>query len=223
MWRFAISLFIFLLIIPSIYITYRVVKKYYFEQNVQAFISNEVENADHYVVSSKIRYGKDSTRLELMIMGNEIDSIGKMALVDSMKNYNLKSCSLVLLQGEEGKKAYKVQYDKLSSSLEFQKASASNLYKIADSLWAELNKIRISDTLEIRLAKEVHKVDSTLENFKVMRDLTFNPAKNKYDTTWIVKTLFRHERSKVHPDVIDSVLKKVLFPGTIRVEYEIRN
>lgn len=218
-WRMAISIFIFLLIIPSVYITYRVVTKYYFEKNVQEFIDKEVENADHYVVSSKIRYTDTKPRIELMLMGNEIDSAGKSNLVDKMKYYNLQNCNLMLLQGEEGKMVYKNQFEKLSSGLEFQKASASNLYKIADSLWTELNRIRVSDSVEIRLAKEVYKVDSTLENFKVQRDLTFNPLKNKYDTTWIVKTIFKNERSMVHPEVIDSVLKKVLYPGVIKVEY----
>lgn len=219
-WKIAISFFIFLLIAPSIYITYRVVTKYYFEQNVESFVAKEVEDADHYVVSSKIKYVNNNPRLELMIMGNEFDSSEKANLVSRMKDYELGNCDLVLLQGDEGRKAYSNQFEKISSSLEFQKASATNLYKIADSLWTEMNKIRISDSVEIRLAREIYNLDSTLNQFDLQRLFHFNPLKNGYDTVWHVRTNFKNVIPMIGTQTIDSILRKTLYPGEIKVDYE---
>ncbi|MBI1341339.1 MAG: DUF389 domain-containing protein [Terrimonas sp.] len=215
-----ISALIFLLIAPSIYITYNIVKKYFYEQNSKIFILREVQDKEHIVVSSNLIYKPGHSKLELVMMGNIIDSMEIDSLKHKMGQYGLKRCDLVLYQGSDGRAALKGQFEQLSTGIELQNASIKELYLKNDSLVTELKKIKIPDSLSVLLARDLMKIDSTLQHLSLDRSFSFNPLKNKFDTLWTVSASFHNIYPRADRVLIDSILKSRLHSESVHLVVE---
>jgi len=215
-----IYLLVFLLIAPSIYITYHIVKKYFYQQNAAIFIKREVEDQDHIVVSSKMDYKAGNSKLELVMMGHVIDSLGIDSLHTKMKEYGLRNCRLILYQGPDGRAAFKGEFEQLSSGIQQQNALIRQLFYKNDSLRDALAKMTLADSIRVQLAKEVMLMDSTLQHLSVQRDYSFNPYRNMNDTLWTVSAAFRNIYPVVDRVRIDSLLKAKLHAEYVQLIIE---
>lgn len=209
-----------LLIAPSIYLTYHIVKKYFYQQDSQTFIKNEVQDNNHIVVSSSLDYKPGNSTLELVMMGDIIDSAYKEELQSRMSKYGLYHCKLVLYQGPDSRAAMKGQFDELNSGVKLNNASIKNLYLMSDSLWRELHKIKLDDSVEVQLARDIRGLDSGLYHLSVQRNFSFNPARNAYDTLWEVSASFKDPIPKIRRTTLDSLLKAKLHADYVRFTLE---
>ena len=215
-----ISILIFLLIAPSIYITYHIVTKYFYQQRAALFVEREVQTHSRIVVSSNMQYKAGQSKLELVMMGNVIDSLGIDSLQKKMNAYGLANCKLILYQGPDARSALKGQFEQLSTGIELQNASIKELYLKNDSLLNELNRIKVNDSLETRIAKSIYSIDSTLERVSLKRQLSFNPHKNSYDTLWTVAAAFKGIYPVVTREKMDTLIRKELKGEFIHLEIE---
>lgn len=209
-----------LLIAPSIYLTYHIVKKYFYQQNSQAFIRTEVQDKNHIVVSSVLKYKPGHSQLELVMVGDIIDSARQVVLENKMPEYGLYHCELLLLQGPDSRRAIKGQFDELNAGVRLNNASIKNLYLMSDSLWKELDKIRWQDSINLQLARDVKMLDSNLIHLSARRYLSFNPSKNKNDTLWEVSASFRGVFPRMLKARLDSIFKARLRSDYIKLTLE---
>jgi hypothetical protein len=91
----------------------------------------------------------------------------------------------------------------------------NDLYIRNDSLQKEMSKVKLPDSLEIVLAKDAFKIDSTLRSLSVRRSFSFNPKKNSIDTAWTVATSFSVNNPLGNRTKLDSLFKKRLNSGTV--------
>lgn len=96
---------LFITMVPSIYITYNMIKANIFENNATRFIANEINYPHSFVVKRHIL--KDS--ISVTLIGKEIPADNIVVLHQKLEQYGLKDCKLHLIQGlgrneEEGKK-----------------------------------------------------------------------------------------------------------------------
>ncbi len=188
-----LSFLAILVIAPSIYLTYHIVKKYFYKQNAESFIKNEIQSPQHIVVTSKLDYQPGNSLLELVMMGDIIDSAQTELLKEKMKSYALYSCGLKLYQGPDSRAAAKGLFDELSTDMALQSLSIKDIYLRMDSLQRRLSETVLPDSLQVFVARNVKTLDSTLKNLSIERNLRFNPSKNANDTLWQVRASFTEE------------------------------
>ncbi len=215
--RWLIYIFVFLLIAPSIYLTYHIVKKYSYQQRLTEFIQKEVEDKSHFVVSSTLNYSPGNSSMELVMMGNIIDTAEQKALQAKLAEYDVTKCKLEWKQGIDSRQALKGEFDVLSTGLEIQKASVKDLYLMSDSLWNALNRLKVPDSLQTVLARRIYSLDSSLLSVSLNRYYAFNPSKNGRDTVWTINASFEKEHPQADRRLLDSVMQYTL--GTEKVHF----
>ncbi len=96
---------LFLTLVPSVYITYNMIKTNIFETNAFRFITNEINYPNTFIVSKHIQ--PDS--ISVTLIGKDLSEDYIILLHQKMEQYNLKDCKLNIIQGlgknqEEGKR-----------------------------------------------------------------------------------------------------------------------
>lgn len=94
--RRIITLIALLTIIPSIYLTFDIIKKTVYEQNVREFIQTELTFKNSQVLNYTSDYQARSLRI--MMVGEPIDTAGINFLTYRMPNYNLQDTKLEIVQ-----------------------------------------------------------------------------------------------------------------------------
>lgn len=90
---------IFLTIVPSIYITYNMIRTNIFETNVSRFISNEFSFSNTFVVNHRILKEGEEHVVKISLIGKEISEEAIIALKEKMNTYGLKDTKLLISQG----------------------------------------------------------------------------------------------------------------------------
>ncbi|MCB0776404.1 MAG: DUF389 domain-containing protein [Chitinophagaceae bacterium] len=190
--KWIIPVIIVLMIAPSIYLTYHIVKKYFYKQSAESFIDKEMNTSDYLVVTSQFEYKPGNSRLEVVTVGDAIDSTEFEALRVKMKKYGLDHCKLILHQGPDSRAAAKGMFEELNSDLKLSQGSINDMYLKMDSLQRQLAKIAVPDSLQADIARKIRTTDTTLIRVSVNHVLSFNPEKNGNDTLW--RVLFGFKR-----------------------------
>lgn len=87
-------------IIPSLYLTVMMVHQSIFEDNVHRFFKEEVVYKNTHLINSDIDY--KNRRVQLVLMGEEIDSAEIRNLKDKLPYYHLSDVNLTVVQGSAG-------------------------------------------------------------------------------------------------------------------------
>lgn len=202
-----ISGIVLLMIVPSTWLTYHIVKKYVYQRSAEQFIREQVQDNNHVVVSSKLDYKPGRSKLELVMMGEIIDSSRQAELAESMRRYDLDKCSLVIYQGTDSRAATEGMFNELSSGIRLQRTSIQDLYLRVDSLSRELSQVHVADTLQASLANAVSAIDSSLVHLTLQHHFSYNPSKKGIDTLWTVMAGFRDILPKADRSRLDSLFK----------------
>ncbi len=86
-------------IVPSIWLAYRIVKKAVFESSAQSFVRKEFTDVNTQVVSKNFVFDARKPKIELLLIGDVLDSVRIDTLNSHLAGYNLKGTTLVIRQG----------------------------------------------------------------------------------------------------------------------------
>lgn len=172
-----------LTLIPSIYLTYTMLRQSRFEIDASQFINGECQWPDTHVLSSDIIYKKGEREIGLTLIGRVLpqDSL-ELALSSQLRFYGLAGTHLKIIQGNQ----------QLNSSA-MENASIKDIYQISQT--TILEKQQKIDSLT-HVLKEYHKelsgaavvspelkvVFPWIENIAVTRSVVANPQTEKNDT-----------------------------------------
>jgi len=218
--RFIIPLIVALMITPSIYLTYHIVKKYFYTQNAEQFVAKEIQSGDHIVVTSKMNYKPGGSTLELVLVGTTFDSVQIEALKEKMPDYDLKKCQLILYQGPDGRAAASGMFDEIHTDVAVTQTSIKDIYHVIDSLQRDINKVVVVDTLQASVARELKKQDSTLNRLALRKLFSYNPVRNTNDTLWIAIASFKNGISTANKEQLENWLKVRLKTVNVKLEEE---
>lgn len=84
---------------PSIWLSYRIVQKAFFESAAASFVSNEFQFAATQVVSKNFVFDGGHPKIELLLVGQVLDSNEIRDLSARLHKYKLDSTKLVIRQG----------------------------------------------------------------------------------------------------------------------------
>lgn len=93
-----IGIIVVIAMVPSIYMTYRIVKRSIIERNVALFIDNEILSRDCQVIDRKVNWDTDPPQIVLSVVGQPISPEEIDAIKQKLVSYNLKNEALVIKQ-----------------------------------------------------------------------------------------------------------------------------
>jgi hypothetical protein len=157
----------------------------------ESFVMKEVEQRGNIVVNSQFDYRNSGSTLELILLGNIIDSSGQLSLQQTLKKeYGLPNCKLILHQGPDSRVAAQKVFKDLSSDMATQNQLIKNLYQRLDSVQQLMHRSHYLDTLRVTLAKEWKKEDSLMQQLSLNQQSFYDPASNKMDTSWTLEVIY---------------------------------
>ena len=218
--RIIIPFIIVLMVAPSIYLTYHIVKKYFYEQNAERFMSKEIIDGKHIIVTSKMDYNLGNSQLKVVVVGEPYDSLSIEGLKEKMKEYGLVSTKLSLYQGDDGRVAARDMFGALDQDMQSTRSSIKDIYLTMDSIRQKVNKVAVLDTLQATIAREIKKSDSTLNRFTLRRVFSFNPSKNANDTIWFGLASYSEALTLEKKHTIEEWLKKRLKSPNVKFDEE---
>ncbi|XDD42095.1 DUF389 domain-containing protein [Leptospira sp. WS60.C2] len=92
-----LSIFAIIVIIPSIFTAYQIVRSSYFKGKAEEFIRKEIITDSRRVLDKNIVYGSDP-KIEITILGNKIDPTQEEELKAKLKYYAIDGTKLILHQ-----------------------------------------------------------------------------------------------------------------------------
>lgn len=99
----SIWIMVILTILPSLYLTYRIVQRTIFEENAKRFLQNEFNFAQTQIVNRYFKFDHNKPVIEVLLIGQELTD----QMIDSISAkrplYNLKQTDLIVRQGLDAK------------------------------------------------------------------------------------------------------------------------
>lgn len=183
---------VLLTLIPSIYITFNIVKQYVFEQAAIKFINNEISDDKHqFVISRKLQYDRERSTIELTMLGKDVDSAYKQTLQSKLKQYGLGNTSLILFSADERRSQNNEgAFSNINKGLQLNTGSIQDIYARLDSMQKSLARAQGRDTTFRNITMEAKKQITSLSRFAATPSIVYNYKKNNYDTSWIVQVAF---------------------------------
>lgn len=173
---------LFVTMIPSVYITYNMVKANIFETNAARFITNEMNYPNTFIVSKSIL--PDS--ISVTMIGKELPEDYIVVLRQKMELYNLKNCSLNIIQGL-GKEREDGQKDELNNLVlqDFYKRNQEKAKEQANEILElrnRLNSYMVYDSLSNRIAPEIKILFPAIKNIALTKIIRTDVNENHNDT-----------------------------------------
>ncbi|PKA00130.1 hypothetical protein CH369_11350 [Leptospira levettii] len=129
-----LSVFAFIVIIPSVLTAYQIVRSSFFKGKAEEFIRREIITNGRRVLEKNIVYGNQS-KIEITLLGSKIDQSQEDELKNRLKYYSLEGTELVLLQDLSTTGLDKLKFEILSEIYQYQMDIGNvNTEKIAKEL-----------------------------------------------------------------------------------------
>ena len=184
---------IFLTMVPSVYITYNMVKTNIFETNASRFIKNEFNFPNTLVVDRYVKTENPERRIEVSLIGKEISEEVIVSLKEKMLHYGLHDVPLVIHQGF-GKEDIEMQND--VSNMLLQDYYMQNKQRIASQekeisvLRERLNSYLLYDTIGHQVTPEVKILYPSVKSLAISRVIRNQVDSLRADTLYVAIVAF---------------------------------
>ncbi|MBL0955826.1 MAG: DUF389 domain-containing protein [Leptospira sp.] len=129
-----LAIFSFIVIIPSVFTAYQIVRSSFFKGKAEEFIRKEIITNGRRVLEKNIVFGNQS-KIEITLLGSKIDQSQEDELKNKLKYYSLEGTELVLLQDLSTTGLDKLKFEILSEIYQNQMDMGNvNTEKIAKEL-----------------------------------------------------------------------------------------
>lgn len=175
-----------LALLPSIYLTYTMLRQSRFEINAGRFVSQECQWPDTHVLSSSETWNKDGRQINLTLIGRAMpqDSL-IIALSSRLRFYNLEGTKIKIFQG-----------DSPATTAELKGAAMSDIYQISqsalqakqaevDSLTNLLAANRATISAAADILPELKVVFPRINEIAVTKAVFANPSDGRLDTVHV--------------------------------------
>ena len=179
---------IFLTMVPSLYITYNMVKTNIFETNASRFIKNEFNFPNTLVVDKIVKAEQPERRIEVSLIGKEISEDVIVSLKEKMLQYGLGDIPLIIQQGF-GKEDAGLQND--VSNMLLQDYYMQNKQRIASQeqeivqLRSRLESYLLYDTIGRLISPEIKILYPSVKNIAISKVIRSSVDSSYTDTLTI--------------------------------------
>ena len=177
--RVVITTLVILIVTPSLYLAYSLLKEKEFNENVAHYITAEFENSGYTIIYKKIHYNTNPKSIELAFLDKKFTDEEVKTLQSNLKNFKLHNTELIIRQKES-------DIDKeILSEINKNKASLSNKDIKINQLKEELAQYKYNDPT---FAKEIQVLFPNIESFYFGKLTDFSKKDNTSLTTVMLYT-----------------------------------
>lgn len=99
--RYGITILLFLITIPSLYIAYQLLQEKKYNQNVNVFLDKEFVEKGHTIIYKKINFKSNPKKVEIALISKKFDSLELNRLNDLLKIYTIPNSELIIKQNTQ--------------------------------------------------------------------------------------------------------------------------
>lgn len=99
--RYGITILLFLITIPSLYIAYQLLQEKKYTQNVNVFLDKEFVEKGHTIIYKKINFKSNPKKVEIALISKKFDSLELNRLNDLLKIYTIPNSELIIKQNTQ--------------------------------------------------------------------------------------------------------------------------
>lgn len=191
--RSTIWLAVLIVLVPSTYLGYQIVRKTIFEQAAKRFVAGEGSSTYRQVISYAARFGRKQSTLELSFVGEPLPTDSLNLLRSRLPAYGLHDVELIVKQGNFKNEA--VDVDAITSTvtdqiIKYSQSSISRKDRVIDSLRRHLERNRTSPVPVADLRNELKTLMPDLQAFTAAQTLVVQASSSRPDTVLLVYAKF---------------------------------
>ncbi|WP_338876752.1 DUF389 domain-containing protein [Spirosoma sp. SC4-14] len=192
---------VLIVVVPSTYLGYQIVRKTIFEQEAKRFVTNECNFQYRQLINYDAHFNRHQSRLELTLVGEPLPTDSINLLKSKMPAYGLKDAQLIVKQGSF--KDAPVDLDAITNSVtdqvfRYNQASLAFKDKTIDSLRQYIELTQLSKVPVTDLRNELKTLMPDVQTFTAAQSLVLSQNSTKPDTVMLVYAKFsrRHKASE---------------------------
>lgn len=163
--RYGISILMTLMIIPSFFLAYQLIKERKYMQNVEDFIQTTFVQNGHTIIYKKIDYHHNPKKIELAFLNYKMDSLQIVNHQKQLPLFNIQDTELMIKQNSSDLKS------EILAEINQQNTKFSEKDLIIQNLKEELNTYKIDD---IHLIREIKILFPEIKNMSLGRINTYH-------------------------------------------------
>ncbi len=185
-----IGFIVMITLLPSIYLTFQIVREYIFEERAKSFIKKEFEGRQRFVLKTSAEFKKNKPLITVTLLGAEVDSIELALLKSKLPEYGLGNAKLDINQDITDF----IQKGTFSSSvMATQQANAeaiSKLYREMDTVKTERLAPLLKDSLQATIGRELAIIMPDLKMLSIQQHAFFDAELKKNRSGWMAEMAF---------------------------------
>jgi len=172
-----------LTLLPSVYLTYNMMRQNRFELNADKFVTQECQWPETHVLSTTKTWDKEGKQINLTLIGKSIpqDSL-VIALSSRLRFYNLEGTKLKIIQGESPATAADIKSAAVSDIYQISQNALQAKQAEIDSLNNLIAANRTTIGAAADLLPELRVVFPKIKEIAITKTVFANPADGRLDT-----------------------------------------
>jgi len=196
--RHTIWVAVFLVVVPSSYLGYQIVRKTIFEQKAKEFVTNEANFAYRQVINYTARFSRKQNTLTLTLVGEPMSQDSVNLLRAKMTPYGLDNTQLIVKQGNF--KDADVDLDAIKNTvtdqvIKYSQATIARKDQTIDSLNRYIGLTQTSRLPVADLRNELKTLMPDIQTFTAAPSLMMIGNQTKPDTVLLVYAKFTRRHS----------------------------
>lgn len=187
---------LFLTIVPSVYITYNMIKTNYTETSINKFISNEFNFPNTIIVNKLIQLETPEKSITLSLIGKELSEESIINLRQKMVQYGLKDIRLDISQGFGKEDESGVDKLVLQDFYKLNQEKAVRQENELNNLKAKLQNFVTYDSLTKEITPELKVLFPQIKDIAIARALRNSIDNMQQDTLTIALISYRQATSR---------------------------
>lgn len=201
---------VLIVVLPSSYLGYQIVRKTIFEQAAKRFITNECNFEYRQVINYAARYNRRQSTLELMLVGESLPKDSINLLRSRMPVYGLDDVLLIVKQGSF--KDAEIDPDALKNTvtdqiIKYSQSSITRKDHLIDSLRRYIERTQTARLPVADLRDELKTLLPDVQTFTAAQSLVMSRNGAKSDTVLLVYAKFSRKHTKAERQRIEKWLQ----------------
>ena len=175
-----------LALLPSIYLTYTMLRQSRFEINAGRFVAQECQWPDTHVLSSSETWDKEGRQINLTLIGKAMpqDSL-IIALSSRLKFYNIEGTKIKVFQGDSPATAAEMKGAAMSDIYQISQSALQAKQAEVDSLTSLLAANRATISAAADILPELKVVFPKINEIAVTKAVFADPSDGRLDTVHV--------------------------------------
>lgn len=209
-----------LALIPSVFLTFQIVRRYVLEEKVKQFIANELSDNRRLILKTESRIENAKPYVDITVLGPDIDSVEYEGLKNRMQVYGLSNAVLHIQQGYSGMSGKGSFIGNINNTIEYNSEAIGRILQEMQEMKTQMGAAKHpQDSLQTELARTVKAWMPNLTALRLEKGTYYNAVKDSTLACWIIHVSFSQKPKSKDLENLPERLKEKLSGDTVLVKW----